>query len=146
MAKNYMKEVAQLLGVKLHEEFNINEMNKINLYKINEDGLFNIKTHEYCNAELLLLLKGKYEIKKHILDDIEKRYLESVLRPFKNNISNIKKIDTCCIKYSDSEYIRALLKHGETFCFPYFKTNTMYKRMKANKIYTLEELGLFEED
>ena len=32
------------------------------------------------------------------------------------------------------------------FCLPYFEDGTMYKGMKLDKAYTLEELGLVQDD
>lgn len=78
--------------------------------------------------------------KPEILDEEEKRYLEGVIRPFKDKVERI-------IKNSEDRtraFIEIRLK-SEYICLPYFKANTMYKGMELDEIYTLEELGLFEE-
>lgn len=79
--------------------------------------------------------------KPEILDEEEKRYLEGVIRPFRDKVKNIIKNTN----YSHQCYIGIRLEH-EGFALPYFKENTMYKGMELDKVYTLEELGLFEEE
>lgn len=74
---------------------------------------------------------------KEILDEVEKRYLKAVIRPFKDRIKNIFKKDT----YDGRCYIYIAL---DTDCamLPFFKKGTMYNGMEENKKYTLKELGL----
>ncbi len=79
--------------------------------------------------------------KPQILDEEEKRYLEGVIRPFRNKVAYIKKVGN----FSSDEFITIQLKN-EVIDLPYFKPNTMYKGMELSKVYTIEELGLFEED
>lgn len=80
------------------------------------------------------------EYKEPILDDVETKYLEAVLRPFKKRIDYV--IKRVC---SGGEYIFIFVNvNRDSFSFPCFKPNTMYKGMELNKQYTLEELGLFE--
>ena len=76
------------------------------------------------------------EHKEPILDDAEKRYLSAVIRPFRNRVQYIKKIDCAC-----EEYIQIQLNSDWTI-LPHFRTGTMYKGMKPDHAYTLEELGL----
>lgn len=78
------------------------------------------------------------EYKPQILDDVEKAYLSAVIKPFRKDIEYIEKR----IFSTGAEYIRIYLTEDETVNFPNFKRGTMYKRMKTNKEYTLEELGL----
>lgn len=100
-----------------------------------------------CNKELFSdkFLNQEIEIEieiPNILDKVEKEYLFDVIKPFKNRVLYIEKV-TCldkyfiCIaisKYFDSSKI-------EYINFPLFQ-NEMYKGMKTNRQYTLEELGL----
>lgn len=72
----------------------------------------------------------------HILDDAEKRYLSAVIRPFRGRVKYIEKIDCAC-----EEYILIQL-NGDWTILPHFRTGTMYKGMKPDQGYTLEELGL----
>ena len=78
--------------------------------------------------------------KPEILDEKEKRYLEGVIRPFKDKVKYIEKIGN-----SLEEYIWIEIK-GDDIKLPFFKANTMYKSMELEKRYTLKELGLFEEE
>ena len=81
-----------------------------------------------------------FERKEEILDETEKRYLASVIKPFKNKIETIEKT----IKIGDSSlcYLIMLLKNNDMANLPNFKKNSMYKGMEPNREYTLEELGL----
>lgn len=74
-----------------------------------------------------------------ILDDVEKRYLSAVIRPFRKRVDSIIKISDP-LSY-DKEYIFIKLDE-DSFSLPYFKTGTMYQGMELEKVYTLEELGL----
>ena len=83
--------------------------------------------------------ENKKEKNKPILDDEEKEYLNAVIRPFKNRISNIVK------RNFDSEKSYIVIHiNSESFYFPYFKKGTMCEGMEADKQYTLKELGLDE--
>lgn len=76
------------------------------------------------------------EYKPPILDDVEKAYLLAVIKPFREKIECINKINL-----REEEYLKICLK-GETISFPFFREGTMYKGMEVNKRYTLKELGL----
>ena len=79
-----------------------------------------------------------------ILDDVERRYLSAVIRPFRDRIGYIAKVradgkDCCytdcyiCIRFTDS---------SNDMSFPVFCETDMYKGMKKGHDYTIEELGL----
>lgn len=75
-----------------------------------------------------------------ILDDVERRYLSAVIRPFKDKV-------LCIAKRSFKgdltlEYISIQLAGIEYTCLPRFKKGTMYKGMELDHWYTLKELGL----
>lgn len=84
-----------------------------------------------------------------VLDDVEKRYLKNVIRPFKDRVNSI-----CVFKTLDFEkynQVALLIKIDEddsyrTLIFPHFKNGTMYKGMKLDKYYTLEELDITYEE
>lgn len=80
-----------------------------------------------------------FERKEEILDEIEKKYLANVIRPFKDKIIGIKK---CGSTSPTKTYIRIVVRNESDITFPDFETNTMYQRMEVGKKYTLEELGL----
>ena len=71
-----------------------------------------------------------------ILDDTERAYLSAVIKPFRNRVKYIKKIDYAC-----EEYIHIQL-NSEWTILPHFRKGTMYKGMEVGRKYTLEELGL----
>lgn len=79
--------------------------------------------------------------KPQILDEEEKKYLEGVIRPFRDKVRYFVKNTN----YSSQCYIGIRLEQ-ESIALPYFEENTMYKGMEIDKKYSLKELGLFEED
>lgn len=76
------------------------------------------------------------EYKEPILNDVEKTYLSAVIKPFREKVEYVKKID--CEK---KEFLKIYLE-DDSISFPFFEAGTMYKGMEADKEYTLEELGL----
>ena len=118
------------------------------VYIMDEKGIKLVKEIETFFKKLPNDYTGTIEIengfvikqKKEILDKIEKKYLENLLRPFKNKVETIRK----CV-YVNTEYLRFEMKYGvDNFDLPTFEANTMYKGMEQGKYYTLKELGLFE--
>ena len=82
-----------------------------------------------------------YEAKPEILDEAEKRYLKQVIRPFKNKVKCIKKF----VFPTGSAIIQIGIERDNStwhISLPPFATNDMYKGMKDDKEYTLEDLGL----
>ena len=131
------------------------------LIKIDKERVYGVINGIYYNGKIdyiILFLKGKvtderfgkiikieepiyqtvYEHKEEILDEAEKRYLRAVIRPFRDKIKYIIKVRS---SYDNNFYIRIVL-NNDVSTLPYFKKNTMYKGMKIDKEYTLEELGL----
>lgn len=94
----------------------------------------------YLKKQLKELIKeSKKEENKPILNEEEREYLLTVIRPFKNRISDIVK------RNFDSEKSYIVIHiNSESFYFPYFKKGTMYEGMEADKKYTLKELCLDE--
>lgn len=78
-----------------------------------------------------------FERKEEILDETEKRYLRGVIRPFRDKVKFISKESN----YNGTEYIEINLEDSSGL-LPDFEEYTMYKNMKVNKEYTLEELEL----
>lgn len=86
-------------------------------------------------------LNQEVEIEGSILNDKEKEYLRAVIKPFK--VRYIYKTHTLI----NDDYIVIKIDRKDCDCsseiqLPNFKANTMYKNMKLDKKYTLEELGL----
>ena len=98
------------------------------------------KENDIIKVERPVKYETVFERKEEILDETEKRYLASVIKPFKNKIETIEKT----IKIGDSSlcYLIMLLKNNDMANLPNFKKNSMYKGMETNKKYTLKELGL----
>lgn len=147
---NYMKEVAQMLGVELGEEFKIKHDHF--KYKITEKGLERFDSYDnrwYLVAPTLVeLLLGDSKIiklPKPILDDAEKEYLSNVIKPFRNRVLYIKK-EPYTLGENDFEFIRLRYRDIDTktigLLFPMFKKGTMYKGMELDKEYSVDELGL----
>lgn len=80
-----------------------------------------------------------YEAKVEILDEVEKRYLKNIVRPFRNNVEVIRKLFS---PTKGKYYIQIKYKDEPPTNLPYFESKEMYKNMKIDRIYTLEELGL----
>lgn len=81
---------------------------------------------------------------KGILNEAEKEYLKAVIKPFKDKIERICKLQ---LILDNKEYLIIYLKNSDdNMTFPAFKEGTMYKKMKRNVEYTLKELGLDDED
>ena len=93
----------------------------------------NCKSCYKCRKENIEWLLSEYQI----LDDAEKRYLRGVIRPFRNEVLNIKK------KSNYLAWISIVMKDQEIIKLPFFeKSSEMYKGMELGKEYTCEELGL----
>ena len=88
------------------------------------------------------LIKTDWEIyHEPILDEEEREYLLNIIRPFKQKVLWVRK------QKSGSSPSYGFLVIGlknaiSDICLPPFKANSMYKNMKLDKNYTLEELGL----
>lgn len=80
-----------------------------------------------------------FEREEEILDEIEKRYLTEVIRPFRKRIQFIQKKKEIT---EINPYIRIICEDNDKLVFPYITDNSMYKGMEVNKKYTLKELGL----
>lgn len=100
-----------------------------NLEDIDFDKIIKIEEPEYSTV---------YESKVEILDEVEKRYLRNIIRPFRDKV---KAISLITAGGKSDCYINIELE-DETIYLPDFEINTMYKGMKLEKEYTLEELGL----
>lgn len=89
-----------------------------------------------CTDAILIWMAQPY--KKSILDDVEKEYLSAVIKPFRSRVKYIKIAEVGGTK----RFVHIKLCDNDSMNFPDFKVNTMYKGMKLEREYTLEELGL----
>lgn len=107
------------------------------LTKYEEDLRYKVDSQkDIIRVERPVKYETVFERKEEILDEVEKRYLASVIRPFRDEVEYIVKNQNI-----DGEFIHIELD-GDSLNFPYLRDETMYKRMKPDKRYTLEELGL----
>ena len=140
--KNKMAEVAKLLGLELDEEFRIKNSNF--RYKLSKDGFMFWSDYNqdwFYISKLEQLLIGYCEIiklPKPILDEKEKEYLSAVIKPFRDRIDYIAKVNLS----NRREYILIKMKTMEMISLPFFAAGTMYKGMENDKDYTLKELSL----
>ena len=105
-------------------------------YQVTSINIRKNGTYYIINSDTTTIIRQEKHIRKQILDKSETRYLNDVIRPFKNKITYITKI---C--YLNKEYLKFYLD-DDYFILPYFKKGTMYKNMETDKRYTLEELHL----
>lgn len=83
------------------------------------------------------------ECKEPVLDEVERKYLSDVIKPFRNKIDTISKLHSYNkIDYENNEYIFLSMKNNDGFSLPLFKQGKMYKGMQQGKHYKLKELGL----
>ena len=143
---NHMKEVAEMLGVEIGEEFKIEDYIGDYRYKLTEEHLMYTSNNEWHTlpATITYLLNGKCKVvkmPKPILNKVEKEYLSTVIKPFRNKIEYIIKY-----LYEYGEYISIIYKVSNdgksSMIFPSYDEGTTYKGMELCKEYTLEELGL----
>lgn len=91
---------------------------------------------------------------QQILDDVEREYLKTVLKPFHDKVANVIKYGHILIDDSKCKkeylliqlYDRTLRFCDRTLEFPDFDSGKMYSGMERNKEYTLDELGITYDD
>lgn len=111
-------------------------------FRASECGFVGLRFPWYENKEMFSDKFLDQEINitvPDILDDVEKRYLSVVIRPFRKRVDYIMKISDP-LGY-EKEYIFIKLDE-DSFSLPYFTAGTMYQGMELERAYTLEELGL----
>lgn len=149
---NYMADVAQMLGVEIGEEFKIEGLLCDTRYKLTRENLEYFYDGRWytISGTLNYLLNGEYKLvklSKPILDDVEKKYLSKFIRPFKERVKYIAKLDVKDIE-DEREYILIIYKEfygtfrPRLMELPTFKKGTMYKGMTLGERYTIEELEL----
>ena len=118
------------------------------IYRIRGDGKYIIDQE---GNESAILIDGSFdadvweEYKEEVLDEKEKKYLSAVIKPFRDRITYIAKVEED-IHWFYWIMIRVdigFLNDYYDFCLPPFEeTSDMYKNMEVGKEYTLKELGL----
>lgn len=132
--EHYKKELKKIFNENYKEPGNI-------LFKIKKElnNDESIKTNRYFSTytdDILDWMVQPY--KEPILDDVERKYLSSLLKPFKSDVVSINKIKVgkC------NAFLFIKINSYNSFSLPSFKSEKMYRNMELNKEYTLEELGL----
>lgn len=90
------------------------------------------------------ILNKEFKIKDEILlNDKEKEYLKAVIKPFRNRVIYIEKINVISFQYIKI-VVEALSENSfcDIICLPKFKTGSQYKFLKLDIQYGLEDLGL----
>ena len=83
------------------------------------------------------------EYKEPVLNEKEKEYLSAVIKPFRDRVVYILKVEAGECNWLISIKIKRYDEDSNEYIdLPYFRENTMYKNMLINREYTLEELGL----
>ena len=143
---NYMADVAKMLGVEIGEEFKIKGCgySYSYKYKLTEEHLefFTNSKWYAASATLVWLLNGQAEViklPKPILNNVEKKYLSYVIKPFREDVLKIAKFESNNLE--NKEVIAIKTQDGNTI-FPPFEKGVNYEGMKLNQEYTLEELDL----
>lgn len=129
--EKYEKEISQL----------VNEGNSFSCSiaiaaGISNGSCFRCKCSD-CQKKCLDWMYQEY--KEPILDDVEKEYLSAVIKPFRKKISYIRKSKD---PRKGKNYIKIEFCDGDSMFFPNLSNDEMYKGMKLDRKYTLEELGL----
>lgn len=143
---NYMADVAKLLGLELGEKFKINSAGYISSeeYYIDEISIHEVcdgRVNDYCYPLLIALLNGNNTVvktSKPILDDAEREYLSTVIRPFRDKVKFIRK----CKTLLESRGWITIDTETDFAILPLFEKDKMYIGMEYDRHYTLEELGL----
>ena len=138
---NYMEQIAEMLGVKLYEDFRIKSINEMifeKKYFLTEYGLFSTDSTVPISTILNDILNGQYKIVKlpFALTKEEKDYLSEVIKPFRDKIEYIKRLT-----FDTYDSIQVITEKGLTAVL-FFETDTRYKNMEPDREYTLAELGL----
>ena len=138
---NYMEQIAEMLGVKLYEDFRIKSINEMIFEKkffLTEYGLFSEDSTVPISTILNDILNGQYKIVKlpFALTKEEKDYLSEVIKPFRDKVESIQKL-----AYDSVDSIQIRTEKGITAII-FLESGIMYKNMEPDREYTLAELGL----
>lgn len=140
----------------LHIRRSDNHYYEIGYYVNDYDRICNesesaILNHGYTNDKDVDVVLRWLQSEHHepILDDVERKYLSAVIKPFRDKIEYIAKVreeplprfykNDGIIKYYISIHFN---DENDDTAFPLFREDAMYKGMEPYREYTLEELGL----
>ena len=82
-----------------------------------------------------------------VLDDTEREYLKTVLKPFHEKVKYVEKVPAHVFDEDNwEEYVFVAFYGRDLFAFPNFDAGSMYAGMELNKEYKLDELGITYEE
>ena len=143
---NHMREVAELLGVRMGQEFKVHEFEEYAFYKddifrITENGVEELRYGKWLENSNILwrLLTNKLQVMKPLLTPSEYKYLKNIIRPFEDQVVAIVKIQD-----NNGECIKIRVKDNlyPSVILPYFKKGTRFIKMKPNYEYLMENIDL----
>ena len=140
MPENKMKQVAKMLGVELGEEFRVEGFD--DKFMLTSTGMFYYDIEDSKWQESLLIydiLKGTRKIVKPILNEKEKEYLSYIIKPFRDRVESIYKLRN---SRASRDCIIIRIKDRNSIVLPDFKKGDMYKNMKPERKYSLEDLKI----
>lgn len=146
---SYMKQLAEMLGVKIGEEFRVDKgydtwINYSHNVVFTEDDRFEVVGNPYFPSDDLLLdvLHGRLEVFKlsePLLTVEERKYLLMVTKPYKEDIEYVIKLEGAV---TGKESLFISVKDYGYISFPLYEKGTKYKGLELNKKYEIEELSL----
>lgn len=136
LEKEINNKETQISGYRIYKSNNQSDIAKMLIIDLQKD------------IKILETIKQTYEnneLKQEaVLTDEEKEYLKAFLKPFRKTVKYIKMIEHL---YDNTQVCLEILCGGALVYLPPFEPNTMYKGMKMDREYTLEELGItYKED
>ena len=101
---------------------------------------------ETKEREILYKLRDKtakltLEVEEPILDEEERKYLSNVIRPFRDRVISIAKVESSKYERINIIYTNIQLTRKE-IKLPLFEKGKMYKNLELNKGYSLKDLDL----
>ena len=163
---NRIEAIAGILGLKINEEFDINKViyghdyytyskcEGLGRFRFTYNGLekYDSDKREWVEPEAYIfncLLKGAYDIQKHVLTLKEKSYLEHMISPYEKYVKTFEK-QSCKIIDQEFECVQITTNDGcnkdkevwtHTHLLPF---GTMFKFMELGKKYEKFQLELEE--
>lgn len=145
----YMEQIAKMLDVEIGEEFKIEGHDDNLKFQFTENRFLQSYGDVYGwvdSISIMTVLEGRakiIKIPKSILTDKEKEDLSGIIRLFRDEVISICKFESmrhCGYEFLSIKINNNVFKYETTL--PYFKKWAMYKGMKLEKEYSLEDLGL----
>ena len=146
---SYMKQLAEMLGVKVGEEFRVDKgydtwINYSHNVVFTEDDRFEVVGNPYFPSDDLLLdvLHGRLEVFKlsePLLTVEERKYLLMVTKLYDEDTEYVVKLPSAI---TNKEFLFISVKGTGNITLPLFDKGTMYKGLELEKKYELEELSL----